>query len=371
MTLAILGLGTAVPSCAVDSQQAMRIAQIVCARTPEQASWLPRIYRNNGVRTRHMIMGQQVAQDVLEGTRHTGSMWLPGDSPEDRGPTTAQRMAFYAEHAPPLAAQAAQASLDAADLQADRLTHLITVSCTGFVAPGLDWALSQTLRLAPTVQRTHIGYMGCQAAINALRVASAFATADSRARVLLCAIELCSVHYHYGWNPQKMVANILFADGAAAMVGCSPAITPGDSWCVAATGSCLLPDSAADMTCTIGSNGFEMTVSRKVPRLISALLLPWLQQWLGQHGLDLADVACWAVHPGGPSILDAVQEALALSPSALEPSRSVLAECGNMSSPTVLFILQRLRAAGAKPPCVLLAFGPGVVVEAALLTGPD
>jgi predicted naringenin-chalcone synthase len=369
MTFAILGLGTALPPTSVGPEDAARIAQTVCARTPEQGSWLPRIFQNSGVRRRHMVMGDDVVRDVLEGTRHSGSIWLPSGGPDDRGPTTAQRMGCYAEHAAPLAIQAARAALKAAGVPAARLTHLVTVSCTGFRAPGVDWALARVLGLPPTVERTHLGFMGCHGAINGLRVAAAFAGADAAARVLVCAVELCSVHYHYGWDPQKMVANTLFADGAAAAVGGAVAAAPAGAWRVAATGSCLLPDSAAAMTWTIGENGFEMTLSRKLPRLIAAHLRPWLREWLGGQGLAVADVGCWAVHPGGPAILDAVEAALGLPAPALAASREVLAECGNMSSPTVLFILERLRASGAAPPCVLLAFGPGVVAEAALLRG--
>ncbi len=366
MTFAMLGLGTATPSTRIGMSEALGVAQALCARTPEQASWLPGIYEHSGVQGRRMIMGRDVLRDVLEGTRHSGSMWLPGDGAEDRGPTTAQRMQCYAEEAPPLAIQAARTALEHARLQPAGITHLLTISCTGFHAPGVDWALVRGLELSPTVQRTHIGFMGCHGAINGLRVAAAFAGADAAARILLCAVELCSVHYHYGWDPQKMVANALFADGAAAVAGCAAA-APADAWRVAATGSCLLPDSAAAMTWTIGENGFEMALSRGVPRLITNHLRPWMDKWLGHQGLSVGDIASWAVHPGGPAILEAVQEGLGLPPVALQASRGVLAEYGNMSSPTVLFILDRLRAWGGRPPCVLLGFGPGVVAEAALL----
>jgi predicted naringenin-chalcone synthase len=369
MSFVIQGMGTAVPGNALGPAEALDVARALCARTPEQATWLPSIYENCGVRSRHMVMGRDVARDVLDGTRHSGSIFLPDGTDDDRGPTTAQRMNFYAEQAPPLATRAAGVALEAAGLAGRSVTHLITVSCTGFLAPGVDWALVRSLGLPPTVQRTHVGYMGCHGAINGLRVASAFAGADPAARVLLCAVELCSVHYHYGWDPQKMVANALFADGAAAVVGCAAGAAPAGAWRVAATGSCLLPDSAGAMTWTIGDHGFVMTLSKGVPGLIHSHLRPWLESWLGRHGLSVAQVGCWAVHPGGPAILDAVDKSLALPPAALAASRGVLAECGNMSSPTVLFIFDRLRAAGARPPCVALGFGPGVVAEAALLQG--
>jgi predicted naringenin-chalcone synthase len=273
-------------------------------------------------------------------------------------------MRHYAELAPPLAIQASTVALERSGLAARELTHLVTVSCTGFLSPGLDWALIRALGLAPTVERTHVGFMGCHGALNGLRVARAFTEADTDARVLVCAVELFSLHYDYGWSPQTVVANALFSDGAAAVVGA--AADARRAWRIAATGSCLLPDSAAAMTWTIGDHGFEMTLSKRVPGLIARYLRPWLVEWLGRQGLTLADVASWAVHPGGPRILDAAQKALGLPVEALADSQTVLAECGNMSSPTVLFILDRLRAREARLPCVALAFGPGLVAEAVL-----
>src|SRR5439155_1468598 len=174
------------------------------------------------------------------------------------------------------------------------------------------------------------------------------------------------VHYHYGWDPQKMIANALFADGAAALVGVPCTAAPADAWTAAASGSCLIPDSEEAMTWTIGDHGFEMTLSKQIPRLIAAHLRPWLENWLGGQGLSLGAVASWAVHPGGPAILDAVEQALGLDREATGVSREVLARCGNMSSPTILFILDRLRSKQAPRPCVALGFGPGLNAEAAL-----
>jgi predicted naringenin-chalcone synthase len=362
--LALLSIGTALPATVVTQDEALRIARSLCCRTDEQATWLPTMYGQTGIRTRHLVFSPALIRDVLDGTRHSGSVFLPTGRDDDRGPTTAQRMEHYADLAPPLAVAAARDALEKADLPGRRLTHLVTVSCTGFFAPGLDRALIGALGLAPTVQRTHVGYMGCHGALNGLRVADAFAAADRNARVLLCAVELCSLHYHYGWDPQKMVANALFGDGAAAVVGVPAG--PGAAWRVAATGSCLVPDSADAMTWTISDHGFEMTLSRRVPGLIATHLRPWLEPWLADHGVLLGEVGSWAVHPGGPRILGAVEEGLALPPEATAASREVFARCGNISSPTVLFILDALRQRQAPRPCVLLGFGPGLMAEAVL-----
>jgi predicted naringenin-chalcone synthase len=163
-----------------------------------------------------------------------------------------------------------------------------------------------------------------------------------------------------------MVANALFADGAAAVVGAPASAAPAGAWCAAATGSCLVPDSAKAMTWTVGDHGFEMTLARQVPGLIATHLRPWLEAWLAREGVALGQVGSWAVHPGGPRILDAVEEGLSLPRQATAVSRAVLAEHGNMSSPTVLFVLGRLRAADAPRPCVALGFGPGLMAEAVL-----
>lgn len=366
MSLAILGLGTAVPGTAINQADALQVARALCCRTEEQVSWLPAIFGHTGIEQRHMALEAEVLRDMLEGTTHSGHFCLPTGEAEDRGPTTGQRMRHYAEHAAPLALRASRQALDRAGLAARDISHLVTVSCTGFSAPGVDIRLIKGLEMSPTVERTNVGFMGCHGALNGLRVARAFTGAEPDARVLLCAIELCIVHYHYGWNPQKVIANALFADGAAALVGVPCAAAPAGAWTTTASGSCLIPDSEDAMGWTIGDHGFEMTLAKQIPRLIARHLRPWMASWLAGEGLSPATVASWAVHPGGPAILDAVEEALGLGREATEASREVLARCGNMSSPTVLFILDHLRARQAPRPCVALAFGPGLIAEAAL-----
>jgi predicted naringenin-chalcone synthase len=202
-----------------------------------------------------------------------------------------------------------------------------------------------------------------------MRVASALATAAPGSSVLLCAVELCTLHFHYGWDGGQTVANTLFADGAAAAIlreGRAGSSSEG-SWRLRATGSCVLPDSSEDMSWRIGDHGFEMTLSSRVPSIIKERLGDWLSVWLAEHGLAPGDVGSWAIHPGGPRVIDAVQQTLDLSPHETAVSREVLADHGNMSSPTVFFILGRLAERQAPRPCVMLAFGPGLVVEAALL----
>jgi predicted naringenin-chalcone synthase len=185
-------------------------------------------------------------------------------------------------------------------------------------------------------------------------------------------VELCSLHHQFGWDADTIVANALFADGAAAVVGLACDASRKESaretgYRLVASGSTLIEDSEDAMSWRIGDHGFRMTLSPRVPDLICQHLRPWLVGWLAPRGLTLDAVGSWAVHPGGPRILSAFREATGLGASTLETSGSILAEFGNMSSPTVLFILDRLRKTHAPRPCVALAFGPGLAVEAALL----
>ena len=364
MGFVIRGLGTAVPDTAVNEVDAMLLARRVCCRTVEQSMSLPQIYRQTGIKKRHMALDQQVYRDVLDGTRVSNSVFLPHNNTEGNGPTTGQRLDHYVQYAGPLALRAARQALERSGFSPRDVTHLVTVSCTGFRAPGVDIELIKGLDLPATTERTHVGFMGCHGALNGLRVAHAITGSEPDACVLVCAVELCSMHYHYGWEAEQVIVNALFADGAGAIVGGGSG--PDDSWKLAASGSCLIPDSVDDMTWKIGDRGFRMTLSKRVPELISTYLRPFLVEWLAKQGVSFEQIESWAIHPGGPKILSAVQSALELPASALEPALGVLAQYGNMSSATILFLLQYLQERKAPRPCVALGFGPGLTAEVAL-----
>jgi len=362
VNLHLAGLGTAVPPGVLEQSDAAESSPAYCAADARQARMLRMLYRRSGVETRNTVVLR-----ADQGTLQERVPFYPvASGPEDRGPTTGERMAWYEAEAPPLAEEASRRALEDASTSAEDITHLVTVSCTGFFSPGLDAALIETLGLSRTVHRTHVGFMGCHGALNGLRVAASQAW-EAEARVLLCAVELCSLHFSYGWDPETMVANALFADGAAAVVGVPTQNGQTSGWSVQAQGTYLMPESSDAMSWRIGDHGFRMTLSAAVPELIRTNLGGWMETWLRDQGLGMDDVGSWAVHPGGPRILEAVEDALALENGILDVSREVLRLHGNMSSPTVLFILQRLRNAGAPLPCVALAFGPGLVVEAMLV----
>ncbi|MCL6251788.1 type III polyketide synthase [Altererythrobacter sp. KTW20L] len=285
---------------------------------------------------------------VLDGQH--GRMEAAGFYATPANASTARRMKVYADEAPALALQAIAGLPDLGDV-----THIVVASCTGFMAPGLDQVIARQLGLARTVERISIGFMGCYAGITALRTAAHVVRSDPAARVLVVTVELCSLHLQQTGDIEALLAMRQFADGAAAVVvsGTGPGLALLDPL------SLTLHESADLITWTIGDTGFAMHLSGEVPtRLAEALVDPLVTERIGNPAL----IEAWAVHPGGRSILDAVERGLALAPGKLDASRAVLRDHGNMSSATVLFVLQRLM--DQRPASGLaLAFGPGLAME--------
>ncbi len=390
----IHGMGTALPSHSVTQEVSAEIANGICCETDQQRRLLSTLYRRTGVKSRHSVLlesgetAEMHSESVLSQS-HNGSVpqvtetepststtvldrtnqsfYWPANDVTDRGPTTAQRLGAYRDHGEGLAMQASLEAFADCDVRPDEITHLVTISCTGFHAPGVDIALIRELGLPSTVSRTNVGFMGCHGAMNGLRVAKAYADADPKARVLVVAVELCSLHQQYGWDAQRIVSNSLFADGAAAVIGSGAEHEVGsDQVSLTSSYSAIIPGTEEMMSWAIGDNGFEMYLSPEVPDVIRRATREPLDKWLGQSGLSLADIKSWAIHPGGPRILDACAESLSLNEDDLLASRSVLSRFGNMSSPTVLFVLNELLQQNQKPPTLMLGFGPGLAMEAAL-----
>jgi predicted naringenin-chalcone synthase len=265
-------------------------------------------------------------------------------------PSTAARMALYEPHALELAMRAVRA------LEPDGVTHLVVASCTGFTAPGLDFQVMREAGLPDSTQRTIVGFMGCFAAVNALKLANDMVRADASARVLVVNLELCSLHLQEDFQDvAKMLSFLLFADGASA------ALVTADPLGIALGRfrATVIPRSAELITWHIGDQGFEMHLSGQVPGRI--------RRWLPEQGRALVPPEppdLFAVHAGGRSILDAVQQGLLLRPDALRYSRQVLRDHGNMSSATLMFVLAAILAdPDARGPGMGMAFGPGLSVE--------
>jgi len=363
MPIELLGVGTASPPLSITRSESVDAARALCAEDDDHAELLASLYRQSGVETRHVVYRPDEFRRIVYGEGDCDTPFV-SKGVGDPGPSTAERMERFEAESPPLAEASSRIALERSGVEPGAVTHLVTVSCTGLAAPGMDLGLMKRLGLPATTERTHVGFMGCHGSLNGLRVARGLIAAEPGARVLLCSVELCSLHYSYGWNPRRMVGNALFADGSAAVVLGPP--SNRSSWRLAANGACLFPNSESAMSWFVRDHGFEMVLSTRVPNLIRQNVGPWLESWLSKSGLGLGDVASWAVHPGGPRVLACIQEALGLGEEAVAVSRAVLARHGNMSSATVLFILDELIRRDAPRPCVALGFGPGLAAEAAL-----
>ncbi|WP_157215055.1 type III polyketide synthase [Flavisphingomonas formosensis] len=268
-------------------------------------------------------------------------------------PPTSARMALYADAAPGLALEAVAALRSRATL--DGITHLVVASCTGFVAPGIDQIIAARLGLPDDVERTLIGFMGCYAAVAALRVARHIVRSEPDARVLVIAVELSTLHLQPEIRIEPMLAMLQFGDGAAAALVSAEASGIAIERFFAAT----LPESAELIRWTVGDQGFAMHLSGEVPgRIGRALGDDALRARIGGGQIDH-----WAVHAGGRSILDAVEQALALPATALAASRDILRRYGNMSSATLMFVLDSLMGASRIEDGVAVAFGPGLAME--------
>ncbi|MDA4895093.1 type III polyketide synthase [Microbacterium resistens] len=334
-------------------------------------------FDGSGIETRHTVL-DELSTESGEPTplfydRASGALLSPG---------TMVRNDIYAREARVLFVAAAQAALEAdPDIEAEDVTHVVTVSCTGFHAPGPDYEIVRALGLGDHVQRYHLGFMGCYASIPALRAAAQFCAADPEAVVLVVSVELCTLHLRSSSDPDTIVASSLFADGAAAgIVTARPSEAGLAGFRVDGFHTALVPEGKKDMAWTIGDTGFEMVLSTAVPQLIGenieAALRPlWARdaavaEAAERDGLGAA-VTHWAIHPGGRSILDRVQERMRLSDRQLGPARETLRRYGNMSSATVLFVLRRiLEEEGARDGerTMAMAFGPGLTAESALFT---
>ena len=370
MRTELIGFGTALPVGSLTQDEAVGAAVRLSGLDPQaegarKAQILNALYRRSGVNRRHSV----VLRDGSEDPYARQTFYKQATDESDLGPTTFDRMQRFETAAPELAQASCRSALADAKTDAAEIKHLVTVSCSGFAAPGFDLALYPALGLAANVSRTNVGFMGCHGALNGLRVARALSVTHPGESILVCATELCSLHHQYTDDPQQIVANSLFADGSAAVVlRCVEGdAQPHAGWTLQASSSCVLSESTEMMSWRVGDHGFQMTLSAQVPEVIRKQLKPWLESWLATQHLKLEDINNWAVHPGGPRILTATTDALKLDRDQLAVSASVLADCGNMSSPTILFILDRMRRQDLRGTCVALAFGPGLVVEAALL----
>ncbi|WP_082357733.1 MULTISPECIES: type III polyketide synthase [Arthrobacter] len=292
-------------------------------------------------------------------------------------PSTKVRNDLFTVESTKLFIEAATKAVSACEgITAADVTHVITVSCTGFFNPGPDYKVVRALGLNPSVQRYHLGFMGCYAAFPALRAAKAFCDADPHAVVLVVSAELCSLHVRTSNNPDTIMGSSLFADGAAAAVVTARELpATGPVIVLDEFETVLTPVGEDSMAWNIGDEGFEMVLDSYVPRIIDEHIVAALEPLLAHNPVvataPYRDIHHWAIHPGGRSILDKVEAKLELTEEQLRPARETLRNYGNMSSATVMFVLKHildLPATEARENICAMAFGPGLTVETGLFT---
>lgn len=361
MSAYITSIGTANPKNKIEQREIAAFMaknlQFDEARTRE----LEVLYRATGIGYRHTVIDDY--------TRKIGAFdFFPNTDDLEPFPSVSQRMEVFKRDALPLALDA----INACDYHFDNsaFTHLITVSCTGMYAPGLDIEITKHLGLSHSVQRTSINFMGCYAAINALKVAAQACTGTSDAKVLIVCLELCSIHFQKATNDDNLLANALFGDGAAAVV-VQPAPEHDFSLELEAFHCDLATNGHKDMAWGIGNLGFEMALSTYVPDIIKTGIKKLSSELLQQLDLDIEGPDYYAIHPGGKKILEAIESELEISREDNAHAYEVLRKFGNMSSPTVLFVIKSLQDTLVQQDrskrILSFAFGPGLTMESMLL----
>ncbi len=354
-TAHINAIGTAVPPHQVHDAFVGFVRQSL--EDPKAVRLFDRMAALGGIERRFSYLEPEVLPDgrITDRERFYG---------EGDWPSTGERMAQYERHAPRLA-------MEAVDRLGERLcreeiTHLIVASCTGFMAPGLDQRIIEQARLSPAIERTVVGFMGCYAAVNALRLAHHIVRSEPDARVLVVNVELCTLHFQRTQDLGRLLSMLLFGDGAsAAIVTARPSGLALDDFRAA-----TIAGSGDAITWRIGDQGFDMHLDGRVPAFIADALRRERERNDGNgllRGQLPADFELWAVHAGGRTILDAVERAFDLPPGGLAPSRDILRRFGNMSSATLMFVLASMleRASGgsAEARGLAMAFGPGLAAE--------
>jgi prepilin-type processing-associated H-X9-DG protein len=328
-----------------------------------QSRKLKSIFKYSGIAYRH---------SVLNDYGRTKDFEFYPETEIELFPSTQRRLAVFREHALSLSVVAVNKLIQSAShFKANEITHLIVVCCTGMYAPGLDIELVNALKLPTTVQRTAINFMGCYAAINALKVADAFCKSDSTAKVLVVCTELCSLHFQREDTEDNLIANALFADGSAAVLVESHSAS-ALTLSLESFHSDLATQGSEDMAWHIGDLGFEMKLSAYVPAIIQSGISSLTDSLLQKISKKFSDIKHFAIHPGGKRILEVIEQELGISKDQNKAAYEVLKNYGNMSSPTILFVLEELIKSlnnnDIGEHILSFAFGPGLTLESMVLT---
>lgn len=356
----LTAIGIANPAFRISQAQTIRFMTKVLNLTDIEARKLTALYRLTAIEHRYSVL-----EDY---TKTADFSFYPNE--DTAFPTTAQRAQCYEQYALPLALQAVKDALKERKGILAQITHLITVSCTGMYAPGLDIQLVEALDLSPAVQRTCINFMGCYAAFNALKLADAICKSDTSAKVLVVGVELCTLHLQKSKTEDDLLSGALFADGAAAvLLEAEPTVSKSlvlqGFHCDLATGG------KQAMAWRVGNFGFEMRLSTYVPDILAPKVRELVSGLLAKFSLNIHQIDMFAIHPGGRRIVEVIEQSLEIPPAKNRIAYEVLREYGNMSSVTVLFVLKKLfeqlTPAQNQQKILTMAFGPGLTLESALL----
>lgn len=352
-------IGTALPANLTDQS---RIADFMVSHLgldKNEEKRLRVLYRASGIKQRYSVL-----KDF--GENLNGQSFFKEDV---AFPSAKPRMLIYQHHAITLAKEACDKALEASDFRKEEITHLIAVSCTGMYAPGLDIELVDRLGLPTSTQRTSINFMGCYAAFNAMKVAQNIIAANENSKVLIVCVELCSIHLQEKKDDENLLANAIFGDGAAAMLLSSQ--VSNRSLEMENFYNDLALHARDEMGWYIGDHGFEMRLSSKVPDVIKEGIGELTNRLLEKIQLKISDIDFFAIHPGGKRILDVIEEKLHITREQNSVAREILRTHGNMSSPTVLFviksILDNMTIEDDEKHLLSFAFGPGLTLESAVL----
>lgn len=374
MVVTLRSLEVAVPDTILEQEQ----VRDVFASQPDISRLATRLvsasFNSSGIDRRYSAVTEMDLRARPEAD-HSPQFFDPA-SQQILNPSTGTRNDVYVREASRLYVEAAAAALEASDgLDKTDVTHVITVSCTGFFSPGPDYLIVRGLDLEPSVQRYHLGFMGCYAAFPAMRQAKTICEADPDAVVLVVSVELCSIHVRVSDDPDTILGSSLFGDGAAAAVITGRDFEGDRGLQLDHFETVLTPVGEEAMAWNIGDNGFEMVLGTYVPKIIDehivGALAPLLAHDKTLNQRTYNEIEHWAIHPGGRSILDKVEAKLELDSSQLIPSREVLRQYGNMSSATVMFVLKEILeqpGSGDGERIGSMAFGPGLTVETGLFT---
>lgn len=355
-------IGTATPPHALPQSRIADFMIHAMQLGSDDARKLRAVFRASGIETRHSV--------VEDYGRTSDFNFFENSQGLEPFPSTRRRLELYRRHALALSLDAVHRCLSRVpDLRRDAITHLVVVSCTGMYAPGLDIDLVKALGLNTSIARTCINFMGCYAAFNALKLAAAVCRSAPESRVLIVCTELCSIHFQKENTEDNLLANALFGDGsAAALVEAGP--RSGISLELEEYHGDLATEGEHDMTWTVGDLGFEMRLSSYVPDIIRSGIRNLTRSLLSKIGRHPADISFYAIHPGGKKILETIESELGMGRDQNRFAYQVLRTYGNMSSPTVLFVIQalwqELTPADDQRRILSFAFGPGLTLESAL-----